>query len=176
MGFSHGESWSGLACPSPGDLPDPGSNNQHLLCILNWQADSLPPGQPVKPHMRLESLNKWARRARVRGWEKKIQETLDGKIMMRIFPSFVKAVNFRHSINSTANKQTNQKIMEKTTPRDIITKLIKITIQRKILKWNFMAEQQVMWSPSLVRAGALAAPLWECNAIAQHRLALTRVG
>ena len=78
-------------------------------------------------------------------------------------------------LNKLYCKQTNQKIMEKTTPRDIITKLIKITVQRKILKWNFMAEQQVMWSPSLVRAGALAAPMRHCNAIAQHRLALTRV-
>ena len=44
----------------------------------------------------------------VRGWEKKIQETLDGKIMMRIFPNFVKAVNLRNSINSTANKPTKK--------------------------------------------------------------------
>ena len=91
---------------------------------------------------------------------------------MRIFPNFVKAVNLRNSINSPANKQTNQKIVAKTTPRDTITKLIKITVKSKILKWNFVAEQQVMWSPSLVRAGALAAPMWDCNASAQHQLAV----
>ena len=32
------EYWSGLPFPPPGDLPDPGS----LLCLLQWQADSLP--------------------------------------------------------------------------------------------------------------------------------------
>ena len=26
MGFSRQEHWSGLPCPSPGDLPNPGSN------------------------------------------------------------------------------------------------------------------------------------------------------
>ena len=38
MGFSRQEYWSGLPFPSPGDLPDPGSN----LHFLHWQADSLP--------------------------------------------------------------------------------------------------------------------------------------
>ena len=28
-------------CPPPGDLPDPGLN-PHLLCLLHWQAGSLP--------------------------------------------------------------------------------------------------------------------------------------
>ena len=41
MGFSRQEYWSGLPFPSPGDLPDPGSN-PCLLCLLHWQADSLP--------------------------------------------------------------------------------------------------------------------------------------
>ena len=50
-----------------------------------------------------------SKEGRCGGWEKKIQKTLDGKTMMRIFPNFVKTVNLRNSINSTANKQTNQK-------------------------------------------------------------------
>ena len=41
MGFSRQESWSGLQCPPPGDLPDleiePAS-----LSLLHWQAGSLP--------------------------------------------------------------------------------------------------------------------------------------
>ena len=36
MGFSRQEYWSGLSCPSPGDLLTQGSN-PHLL---HWQADS----------------------------------------------------------------------------------------------------------------------------------------
>ena len=36
MGFFRQEYWSGLAFPSPGDLPDPGSN-PHLLCLLHWR-------------------------------------------------------------------------------------------------------------------------------------------
>ena len=38
MGFSKQEYWSGLPSPSPGDLPDPGSEPQSPAL----QADSLP--------------------------------------------------------------------------------------------------------------------------------------
>ena len=38
MGFSRKEYWSGLPFPSPGDLPDQGSNSH----LLPWQPDSLP--------------------------------------------------------------------------------------------------------------------------------------
>ena len=41
MGFSRQECWSGLPCPPLGHLPDPGSNLS-LLCLLHWQAGSLP--------------------------------------------------------------------------------------------------------------------------------------
>ena len=37
MGFSRQEHWSGLPCPPPGDLPNPGSN----LGLLHWQVGSL---------------------------------------------------------------------------------------------------------------------------------------
>jgi len=36
MGFFRQEYWSGLPFPSPGDLPDPGSN-PHLLGLLHWR-------------------------------------------------------------------------------------------------------------------------------------------
>ena len=49
MGFSRQEYWNGLLCPPPGDLPDWGSN-LHLLCLLHWQADSLPLVPPGKPN------------------------------------------------------------------------------------------------------------------------------
>ena len=42
---------SGLPLPSPGDLPDPGIQ-RGLLCLLHWQAGSLPlapPGKPIQP-------------------------------------------------------------------------------------------------------------------------------
>ena len=32
MGFSRQESWSGLSCPPPGDLPKPGIEPKSLLC------------------------------------------------------------------------------------------------------------------------------------------------
>ena len=38
IGFSRQEYWSGLPCPPPGDLPNPGSN----LPLLLWQAVSSP--------------------------------------------------------------------------------------------------------------------------------------
>ena len=37
MGFTQQEYCSGLPLPPPGDLLDPG-----ILCLLHWQADSLP--------------------------------------------------------------------------------------------------------------------------------------
>ena len=39
MEFSRLEYWSELPFPAPGDLPDPGTK---LMCLLHWQADSLP--------------------------------------------------------------------------------------------------------------------------------------
>ena len=41
MGFSKQEYWTGLPCPPPGDLPNPGIK-PHFLCLLHWQAGSLP--------------------------------------------------------------------------------------------------------------------------------------
>ena len=38
MGFSRQEYWSGLPCPPPGDLPDPGIELVSLTSNLNWQA------------------------------------------------------------------------------------------------------------------------------------------
>ena len=37
MGFSRQEYWSGLPCPPPGDLPDPGTEQNLCLCLLHWQ-------------------------------------------------------------------------------------------------------------------------------------------
>ena len=42
LGFSTQEYWSGFPFLSPGDLAAKGLNN-YLLCLLCWQADSLPP-------------------------------------------------------------------------------------------------------------------------------------
>ena len=49
MGFSRQESWSGLPCLPPGDLPDPGIKPTISLSPLHWQADSLPLAPPGKP-------------------------------------------------------------------------------------------------------------------------------
>ena len=49
MGFSRQEYWSGLPCPSPGDLPDPGIEPRSPAL----QADTLPsepPGQCPSQH------------------------------------------------------------------------------------------------------------------------------
>ena len=50
MGFSRPEYWSGLPCPSPGDLPDPGVESSLLHCrqILYRLSHQ---GNPVIPHM-----------------------------------------------------------------------------------------------------------------------------
>ena len=44
MEFSRQEYWSGLPCPSPGNLPDTGTKEFPAL-----QADSLPSEPPGKP-------------------------------------------------------------------------------------------------------------------------------
>ena len=53
MGFSRQEYWSGLPCPPPGDLPDPGIKPGSL----ELQADSLPSEPPGKPH--IASIMEW---------------------------------------------------------------------------------------------------------------------
>jgi len=45
MGFSRQEYWSGLLCPPPGDLPNPGIKPRSPAL----QADSLPSEPPGKP-------------------------------------------------------------------------------------------------------------------------------
>ena len=37
MGFSRQEYWSGLLCPPPGDLPDPGIEPEFFFYFLHWQ-------------------------------------------------------------------------------------------------------------------------------------------
>ena len=51
MGFSRQEYWSGLSCPSPGHLPDPGIAPTPLR-FQHWQASlsSLPLRPPGKPN------------------------------------------------------------------------------------------------------------------------------
>ena len=46
LGFSRQEYWSGLPCRLAGDLPDLGFEPEPL-CLLHWQAGSLPSGSPV---------------------------------------------------------------------------------------------------------------------------------
>ena len=48
MGFSRQEYWSGLPCPPPGALPHSGIEPR-ILCLLHWQAGSLPLAPPGKP-------------------------------------------------------------------------------------------------------------------------------
>ena len=45
MEFSRQEYWSGLPCPPPGDLPDPGIEPKSSA----WQAISIPSEPPGKP-------------------------------------------------------------------------------------------------------------------------------
>ena len=42
IGFSRREYWSGLPFPSPGDLPDPGTESMSLVCCIGrWVLDQL---------------------------------------------------------------------------------------------------------------------------------------
>ena len=48
MGFSRQEYWSGLPFSPPGNRLSPGLH-PCFLCLLHWQADSLPLSHPGKP-------------------------------------------------------------------------------------------------------------------------------
>ena len=56
MGFSRQERWSGLPCPSLGDLPDPGTEPESSASPAP-QADSLPTEPPGKSQMRWLNRN-----------------------------------------------------------------------------------------------------------------------
>ena len=53
-GFSRQEHWSGLPCPPPGIFPAQESN-PGLVCLLHWQAGSIPLAPPEKPLIPLDS-------------------------------------------------------------------------------------------------------------------------
>ena len=62
MEFSRQEYWSGLLCPSPGDIPYP--RREWALCLLHWQADSLPLVPSGKAYFGIPGeLNHWLRAA-----------------------------------------------------------------------------------------------------------------
>ena len=48
VGFSGKEYWSGLLCPPPGDLLNPGIEPASLMSNLHWQEGSLPLAPPGK--------------------------------------------------------------------------------------------------------------------------------
>ena len=52
MGFSRQEYWSGLPCPPPQDLPNPGIKPVSPASPA-LQAGSLPPGPPGKPYINM---------------------------------------------------------------------------------------------------------------------------
>ena len=56
MGFSRQEHWSGLPCPSPGDLPDPGVEPMSLNSLLHWQAGTLPLAPHEKPFVSFRDI------------------------------------------------------------------------------------------------------------------------
>ena len=55
MGFSRQEHWSGLQCPSPEDLPNPGIERG----FPTLQADSLPSEPPQDPGHRASCAHAW---------------------------------------------------------------------------------------------------------------------
>ena len=57
IGFSRQEYWSGCPCPPPGDLPD-AEIKTVSLCLLHWQAGSLPLASPGKPQINQYSILK----------------------------------------------------------------------------------------------------------------------
>ena len=70
MGFSRQEYWSGLPCPSPGDLPHQAKESMSPTSLLRWQAGSsplVPPGEASKV-----DIERWHRGGR--WWDGRAQE------------------------------------------------------------------------------------------------------
>ena len=68
VGLSRQEYWS--RCPSPGHLPNPGSNPS-LPGLLNWQADSLPLSHQGSPcHSTTNRSVRWV--VEIQRWEERI--------------------------------------------------------------------------------------------------------
>ena len=57
MGFSRKEYWSGLPCPPPGDLSNPGIEPASPTSNLHWQAGALPLALPGKSLLGLRGIN-----------------------------------------------------------------------------------------------------------------------
>ena len=59
MEFFRQKYWGGLPCPLLGDLPNPGIESTSL-CLLHWQAGSLPLVPPGKPGLKtIGHINHW---------------------------------------------------------------------------------------------------------------------
>ena len=56
MGFCRQEHWSGLLCPSPADMLNPGIERLPLTSNLHWQRGSLPLLPPGKPQCRVYEI------------------------------------------------------------------------------------------------------------------------
>ena len=71
-GFSRQEHWSGLPCPSPGDLPGPGIKLESLTSNLQWQVGSLPvvAQKKLKEHCKELESNKIKKKEKKRDTSK----------------------------------------------------------------------------------------------------------
>ena len=57
-GLSRREYWSGLPCPPPGDLPDPGNESLRSACISRWLLDHWSHlGRPARLHRLFRALH-----------------------------------------------------------------------------------------------------------------------
>ena len=55
MGFSRQEYWSGLSCPPPGDLPNPGIEPTCLFHLLHWQGGDFTTSTPWEAPLRTDA-------------------------------------------------------------------------------------------------------------------------
>ena len=78
MEFFRQEYWSGLPCPHPGDLPDPGIEPRSLVL----QADSLPSEPPDKLQQKNQKVEKI-----VTSWHKWAMLST-GMVMSTLIPSW----------------------------------------------------------------------------------------
>ena len=136
MGFSRQEYWSGLPCPPPGDLLDPGRS------LLYCHAGSLPPAPPRKPLLSSVQLL-----SRVRLCDP-MDCSISGLPVHNQLPQFTQthvhwvgdAIQPSHPLSSPSppalKLSQHQGILKWVSPLHQVTKVLELQLQYQSFQWT----------------------------------------
>ena len=152
MGLSRQECWSGLTCPPPGDLPNPGIN-PHLLSLLHWQTASLLLMQHGKSYMHYNSMQ--IIMLSLFSWKScptlcdPMHFTTAGFPVPHYLPEFVQfqvhwvgdAIQPSHPLSSPSppalNLSQHQGLFQWVSPLHLVAKVLELQLQHQSFQWIF---------------------------------------